>query len=51
MDNNENYINQEIIRLIKSGVDPRIIQDRIAEEDKKSYSPNFVTFMQDMLDK
>ena len=45
-----NYINQEVINLLKNGADPYVIQSKIAE-GTKSFSKDFVSFMQDMLDK
>lgn len=50
MINSKPIENQDVIRLIKNGVDPIVIQAQI-EEAKKSYSQDFVAFMLDMLDK
>ncbi len=46
-----NYLNQEVIRMLKNGIDPQVIQQHIADENKKAYRPDFVGFMQDMIAK
>lgn len=45
------YVNDEVIWMLKNGRSAEEIKDLLSSEDKKSYSYEFVDFMQDMLDK
>lgn len=44
------FINNEVIHMLKNGMDPQYIQQIVAEESRKAYSPVFIAFMQDMLE-
>ena len=46
----ENYDKTMILRMLKNGADPKNIQQEIQKEQRKKYRPDFVSFMQDMLD-
>ncbi len=46
-----NYINDEVIWMLKNGRSAEEIRSVLGTEAKKSYSYEFVDFMQEMLDK
>ena len=46
-----NYVNDEVIWMLKNGKSAEEIKEVLSTEAKKSYSYEFVDFMQDMLDK
>ena len=47
----KNTINDDVIHMLKNGMDPAGIQALAAENQRKSYNPVFSDFMQDMLQK
>lgn len=49
--NMADFVNNDVIHMLKSGMDPQYIQQVVAQESRKTYSPVFIDFMQDMLDK